>query len=305
MKTRQLGKNGPQVSVLGFGAWPIGGGMGAVDEAVAIATVRAAIDHGVTFLDTAQAYRGSEAIIGRALRDGYRARCFLASKVSGDYSPAAITRACENSLRALAVECIDLYQLHSWRNDQPVEDSLAAMLQLRDAGKIRFIGVSNYTVYQLERALRAAPIHSVQNRHNAFDHEAESTVLPFCAKTGVGFLSHSPLAKGLLAGGYTTATTFPPEDERSAFRRFKGEEFAAYLSAVEELKAVARDKGVTLVQLSLAWLLRLPAVTSALVGAKAPAQIAGQAAATDISFNPAEVARVESILARSPRTPER
>jgi aryl-alcohol dehydrogenase-like predicted oxidoreductase len=279
--------------------------MGALDESAAVATVRAAIDHGITFLDTAQAYRASEALIGRALRDGYRARCFLASKVSGDYSTAATTRACENSLRTLGVDCIDLYQLHGWRNDQPVEDSLAAMLKLREAGKIRFVGVSNYSVPQLERALHAAPIHSVQNRHNAFDAEAESSVLPLCSKARVGFLSHSPLAKGLLAGGYTIATTFPPDDERSAFRRFKGAEFSSYLAVVEELKTVARDKGVTLIQLSLAWLLRLPAVTSVLVGAKSPAQIAGQAAAADITFAPAEVVRIESILARTPRTPER
>jgi aryl-alcohol dehydrogenase-like predicted oxidoreductase len=305
MQTRQLGKSGPRVSALGFGAWPIGGGMGAVDEAAAIATVRAAIDHGLSLLDTAQAYRGSEALIGRALRDGYRARCFLASKASGDYSPAAIARACEASLRALGVDCIDLYQLHSWRADQPVEDSLAAMLALRDAGKIRFIGVSNYTMPQLERALKVAPIHAVQNRHNAFDREAEAAVLPFCGRAGVGFLSHSPLAKGLLAGGYTAATTFPPDDERSTFRRFKGEEFAAYLAVVEELKAVARDKGVTLVQLALAWLLRLPAVTCVLVGAKSPAQIAGRAAAARVVFSAAERARIETILAGAPRTPER
>jgi aryl-alcohol dehydrogenase-like predicted oxidoreductase len=305
MKTRPLGKDGPPVSILGFGAWPIGGGMGAVDEAAAIATVRAAIDHGLTFLDTAQAYRGSEALIGRALRDGYGARCFLASKVSGDYAPAAIIRACENSLRALGVDHLDLYQLHSWREDQAVEDSLATMLALRDGGKIRFIGVSNYTVPRLERALRAAPIASVQNRHNALDAEAESTVLPFCARAGVGFLSHSPLAKGLLAGAYTPATVFAPDDERSTFRRFRGAEFTAYLASIDELKAVARNKGVTLVQLALAWLMRLPAVTSVLVGAKSPAQIAGQAAAAEITFTAGETARIAAILARAPRTPER
>ena len=125
MEYRPLGRDGPDVSVLGFGAWPIGGGMGEVDTGVAVAAVRAAIDLGVTFIDTAQAYRTSETVLGKALKDGFRERCFLATKVSGDYSPDGIVQACENSLRELDVDCIDLYQIHSWNPDYPIEESIA------------------------------------------------------------------------------------------------------------------------------------------------------------------------------------
>lgn len=302
---RRLGKDGPLVPALGFGAWQIGGGMGAVGEADAIATVRAAIDAGITLVDTAQGYRTSEAVLGLALRDGYRERCFLATKASGDYSPAAIQRALEDSLRALRVDHVDLYQIHNWRADQPIEDSLAVMQRARSAGKIRWIGVSNFDVAQLQRALRAAPVQSVQNRYNAIDRGDEEAVLPFCAAEGIGYLAHSALAKGLLGGRYTPATRFADDDERSTFRRFQGEEFAAHLALMDELKRVAAGKGITLVQLALAWILRRPEVTCVLVGARSPAQVAEQVAAARVTLTGEEVARIHSLLTRLPWTPER
>ena len=302
---RPLGRDGPPVPVLGFGAWPIGGGMGAVDDTAALTTIRAAIDCGLTLLDTAQAYRGSETLIGRALRDAGRDRVFLATKVSGRYGGADIAAALDASLRALGTDRIDLYQLHSWNPQYPLEESMTALLAAQRAGKIRHLGVSNFNAAQLAQTLALGRIVSTQNRYNAIDRDDEADALPFCAHAGVGYLAHSALAKGLLGGTYTPQTIFPPDDERAAFRRFRGAEFAAHLAVVEELKTFAQTKGCTLVALSLAWLLRRPEVTCVLVGARSPEQVRAQAAAATLTFTTAELAEIKTILARFPRTLER
>ena len=153
MEYRQLGNNGPQVPVIGLGAWPIGGGMGNVEDDLAIATIRAAIDSGITLLDTAQAYRTSETTVGKALKDGYRERCFLATKVSGDYSRQGIIDAMDNSLRQLQVDFVDLYQIHGWSPEYPVQESMETMASLQEQGKTRYIGVSNYDAAQMRQAL--------------------------------------------------------------------------------------------------------------------------------------------------------
>ena len=180
MEKRQLGKDGDHVSVIGFGAWPIGGAMGAVDEEAAIATVHAVLDHGITLIDTAQSYRTSEAIIGKALKDGRRAQVFLATKVSHDYSPGAIRRAMENSLRALQTDHVDLYQIHGWSPQYPVDESMEMMEKLRQEGKTRYIGVSNFNVEQMKLAAQTAPFHSLQPRYNLLDREIEAEILPHC-----------------------------------------------------------------------------------------------------------------------------
>jgi len=300
METRQLGRNGPDVPVLGLGAWPLGGGMGTVDEQTAIDTVRAAINNGMTLIDTAQAYRTSEATLGKALKQGYRDRCFLATKVSGDYSRGGIVSAMENSLRALDVEYLDLYQIHGWNPQYPVEESMEAMARLQAEGKTRTIGVSNYDAGQMKQALQVARFHSNQPRYNLFDREIESEDIPYCEKEGLGILAHSPLAKGLLTAKYPSDHRFPDDDERSLSPRFRGDLFAQYLAVADPLKEVAREKGLSLVQLAIAWLLRLPAVTCVLVGAKSPAQVEHQVAAAGVTFDDDELARIEQILSRTP-----
>src|SRR5438093_2304125 len=176
MEQRPLGKNGPLVSAIGFGAWPIGGGMGNVDEATAIATVHAALDAGITLIDTAQAYRGSEALIGRALAGGRREKAFLATKVSRNYTRAGILEAMENSLRALQTDHVDLYQIHGWSAQHPIEESMAAMAELQQDGKTRFIGVSNFNVEQMKAAQAVAPFQSLQPRYNLFDRQIEAEI---------------------------------------------------------------------------------------------------------------------------------
>lgn len=297
MEHRQLGKDGEQVSVLGLGAWPIAGGMGYVDDRTALSTVHATLDAGITLIDTAQGYYDSEAILGRALKGGYRERCFLATKVSGDYSRAGIISAMENSLRKLDVDHVDLYQIHGWDPKYPIEESMGTMARLQSEGKTRYIGVSNFDAEQMRQALEVARFHSNQPGYNLFHRRIEAEDIPFCEREGIGILAHSPLDKGLLTGKYTPDHKFAPDDERSAFQRFQGEEFARYLSAAERLKEVARDKGISLVQMAIAWILRLPAITCVLVGAKTPEQVQEHLGAVGVAFTDDELARIDEILA--------
>ena len=303
MRTRQLGKNGPEVSVIGLGAWPIGGGMGHVDEKVAIDTVRTAIDAGVTLLDTAQAYRSSESTLGKALEDGYRDRCFLATKVSGDYSAGGIRAAMDASLKALAVDYVDLYQVHNWRGaDYPIESTMEAMSQLQQQGKTRYLGVSNFNATQMDAAYNVEPFHSSQPQYNMIDRGIESHDLPYCEQRGIGNLAHSPLAKGLLTGKYRADHVFADDDERSGLPRFQGDAFVAYVSLSQKLAEIADQRGCTIVQLAIAWCLRQPAVACVLAGAKSPAQVADYVPAVDIDLTAEEIRRIDQILSNTPPT---
>ena len=305
MQFRQLGAGGPNVSVLGLGAWPLGGGLGAVSEKDAIATIRAAIDSGVTLIDTAQAYRTSEGTLGKALADGYRERAFIATKASFDYSAAGIRSAMEDSLRALCVDSVDLYQIHNWNANYPVEASMETMAALQDEGKTRYIGVSNFNAAQMAQAWAVARFDSNQPRYNLFDRDIEAEDIPYCEQQGIGILAHSPLAKGLLTGSYRRDHRFADDDERSGFPRFQGELFAAYLATADKLTEVARGKDISLIQLAIAWALRLPAITCVLVGAKSPKQVADHLGAIGVTFTDEELARIDAILAETAPKRER
>ena len=300
MQTRQLGKNGPEVSAIGLGAWPIGGGLGRVEEEKGIAIVRAAIDNGITLVDTAQGYRTSEETLGKALKDGYRERCFLATKVSGDYSRRGIEQAIADSLRKLDVDHVDLYQIHGWNPKYPIEESMEAMARLQEQGKARFIGVSNFDARQMEQAYETAPFQSNQPRYPMFDRGIEPEDIPCCERMGIGILAHSTLGKGLLTGRYRAGHRFPEDDERSGFPQFQGEAFARYCALADRLSEVAADKGISLVQLAIAWVLRLPAVTCALVGAKSVAQVKEHVSATEVVLTDGELDRIDAILAEAP-----
>jgi aryl-alcohol dehydrogenase-like predicted oxidoreductase len=298
MHERRLGKQGPEVPVIGFGGWPIGGGMGAVDEDTAVRTVREAIEQGITLIDTAEAYRSSEQRIGKALKGIDRERYFLATKVSFDMSAKGVEKALEKSLRALGVEYIDLYQIHFWDDTVPVEETLEAIYKFREAGKLKHIGVSNFKVEHMKRALEAAPVVSNQINYNMFLRSAEKALVPFCSKHGVGIMVHSTLAKGFLAGKYNRSHRFASDDERSEFAQYKGETFNRYLDAVDELKAVAVDNGWTLIELAIAWVLRNREVTTALIGIKNPEQIEAPRKAGDRALTAEDLARIEDILTR-------
>ncbi len=296
MEKRQLGKDGDHVSVIGFGAWPIGGAMGVVDEGAAISTVHAVLDHGITLIDTAQSYRTSEAIIGKALKDGRRNQVFLATKVSRDYSPEATRRAMENSLRALQTDHVDLYQIHGWNPQYPVDESMEMMEKLRQEGKTRYIGVSNFNVEQMKLATQTAPFHSLQPRYSLLDREIEAEALPYCETHGIGILPYSPLAKGLLTGKYTPDHQFPEDDERSGMTRFQGEEFRRNLAIAAKLQAIAQERNLTLIQLAIGWQLRLSGITCVLVGAKTPEQVAEHVGGQGWQLTDAELLSIETVL---------
>ena len=287
------------VPVIGFGAWPIGGGMGDIPERQAAQTIHHALDRGVTFIDTAEAYRTSEEIIGRALKawSGKREDIFIATKVRGnDLSRAHIAGATEQSLRHLQIERIDLLQAHSWDAKHPIEESMRAFDDLVQAGKVRYVGVSNFDVPQMEAASAVRPFQSLQPRYNLLDAAAEDAILPYCQRQGIGVLAHSPLAKGLLTGKYRPDHVFPEDDERSHMPRFQGDPFARSIAAADRLQAWARDRGRSLVELAIAWVLSHPAITVCLCGAKSPDQVDEHIRAAGWVLTPAEREEISRLV---------
>ena len=296
MEQRQLGRDGPSVPVICFGAWPIGGGMGKVEDDVAIATVRRAIDLGITFIDTAEAYRTSEDLVGRAL-EGRRDRVFLATKVRGnDLSRAHIMEAIDNSLRALRTDHIDLYQAHSWDAQHPIEETMEALGDLVAAGKVRYVGVSNFDVPRMQQALAVRHFQSLQPRYSLLAQEAGKEILPFCRQQGIGVIVHSPLAKGLLTGKYSPETSFPADDERSQSSAFQGDAFRRNLATAGRLQTFARERGHSLVELAIAWTLANPAVTSCIVGAKNPGQLDDHVRAAEWRLSAEDMAEIERLV---------
>jgi aryl-alcohol dehydrogenase-like predicted oxidoreductase len=297
---RQLGHNGEHISVLTFGAWPIAGGMGSVDEKVAISTVQRALDLGMTAIDTAEGYRSSEAIVGRAIAGRPRDRIFLATKVTVEpFTRERVRAALDRSLAALGTDYVDLYQLHRFPTSVPLEEAMAGLAEVKESGKARFVGVSNFTADQLEVARVLYPIQSIQPAFSIFAPSAARDLIPYCHEHNVGVIVHSPLAKGLLTGKYQPGHVFPADDERRSMPRFQGETFARYLAAAGELADIAREKGVSLVQLAIAWTLAHPGVTSCIVGAKTPEQVAEHIGAAELHLSPEDLTRIDAIAAHA------
>jgi aryl-alcohol dehydrogenase-like predicted oxidoreductase len=273
MEYRQLGSTGERISAIGLGTWQLAGMMGAVDRSQSTALIREAIDRGITFIDCAEKYGDSEKLLGDALAGGYRKRCFLATKVSMDFSAGGVERALENSLKALKTDWIDLYQIHRYDPATPVEETLGAMARLKERGYIRFCGVSNFNREQLERSRRAFPVVADQINYNALNRSPEKELLAYCRREQISVITHSSLAKGILCGKYRSDHTFSSDDERSQFPGYSGRLFADYLSVVEELKKVTGEQGLGMVQAAIIWLLALEEVTSVLIGPKSLSQL--------------------------------
>jgi aryl-alcohol dehydrogenase-like predicted oxidoreductase len=300
MHQRQLGRDGPFVPVIGFGAWPIGGGMGTLDNSEAIRTLHHAFDQGVTMVDTAEAYRTSEELVGRALAtwSGPRDRIFVATKVRGDdLSAGHIAEAAEHSLQRLGVETIDLLQAHSWDALHPIDETMRAFERLVSSGKVRYVGVSNFDVPQMEAAWRAVPFLALQPRYNLLNREIESDILPYCERRGIGVLAHSPLAKGLLTGRYQSGHVFAADDERAQMSRFQGDEFSRLLASTAPIGRWAQERGHTLLELAIAWVLSHPAVTVCLCGGKSPEQVDDHVRAASWSLSTDDRDEIERLLA--------
>ncbi len=294
--TRVLGKDGPEVPVICFGAWPLGGGMGAIEEEIGIRTVHASIDAGVTFIDTAEMYRTSESTLGKALA-GKRDQIFLASKLSGDHSKTHIREAIENSLTQLGTDHLDLYQIHSPKPQWPIAETMAELVRLQEEGKVVHLGVSNFSASDTEAAIKHGRIQSSQPHYSMLFRRAEADPLPFCLENGIGVMVYSPIGRGLLTGKYTASHRFGGDDTRGSHPSLTEEVRAAAEQICQALMPFARDNGYTLAQLAIAWTLANPAVTSAICGAKTPEQAIENAEAGQWALSDAEMAEIERLIA--------
>jgi aryl-alcohol dehydrogenase-like predicted oxidoreductase len=310
MQYSQLGDRGPKVSRIAFGNWSAGGDWGGVDRAGAIDAMRAALDLGITFFDTARAYGfgAAEELLGEALRPEIRsARESIVIATKGglrdqgglparDSSPAALRRDLEASLRSLGVDYIDLYQVHWPDPATPIAETAQALDAFVREGKVRYVGVSNYDARQMTAFQQVRPIDALQPPYHLFRRDIEQSILPFAQEHGIGVLVYGPMAHGLLSGRMTETTTFAPDDWRSKSETFAGDAFRRNLGIVRRLEAFASERGTTVAQLAIAWTLANPAVDVAIVGARNPEQIRQTAPAADIQLSPQDLARIEQIV---------
>jgi aryl-alcohol dehydrogenase-like predicted oxidoreductase len=281
MQQRRLGSSGFEISTIGLGTWAIGGHMwGGQDDAQSVEAIHAALDHGVTWIDTAPIYGSghSERIVGRALRELPASRRPLiftkfglgqdSDAANRSATAAEVTAECDASLQRLGIERIDLYQLH-WPAPQPIAETAAACAALLAAGKIRAIGVSNFSVAQLDEwQATGVPLHSDQPPYSILRPAAKQDVLPWCATHNVGAISYSPLFRGLLFGTWSKDKTFPPDDGRSTHKDYAGARFQRHLQAVDEIRTLAASGGLSVPQLCVGVLLQTPGLTGVITGAR-------------------------------------
>jgi aryl-alcohol dehydrogenase-like predicted oxidoreductase len=313
MKYRKLGKNGPEISVIGFGSWAIGGGgwasaWGNQDDELSAESVRVALDNGINFYDTAAAYGlgHSEEVIGKALKSD-RDKVVLATKcglvwdknktISKNGTYDSILREAEASLRRLGTDYIDLYQMH-WPDtdvNAPAEETMRAMDKLVQDGKVRYVGLSNYNVPLLEASLSVRHVDSLQPPYSILRPAVEKEILPYCLEKGIGVVAYSPLTSGLLSGNYTYDTKFSDDDWRSRNAAHTGEGLRKNVDRVEKLKVIASRYGITMPQLAIAYDLAHPALTSALVGVRKPSHILSVLSAIDVTLDEATLAEIRKI----------
>jgi len=274
------------VSRVAIGTWAIGGWMwGGTDETESISTIRAALDHGINVIDTAPVYGfgRSEEIVGKAIAEGrLRDRVVIATKVGLEWkdgsvfrnaSQGRINREVEDSLRRLRTDYIDIYQVH-WPDPLvPIEETAAAMQMLFKQGKIRAIGVSNFSLEQMQRFRGVAPLHVLQSPYNLFEREIEAELLPYCRKNNIATFGYGALCRGLLSGRMRPTTSFSGDDLRRSDPKFQQPRFAQYLSAVQRLDQLAQERfGQRVIQLAVRWMLD-QGITTALWGARHPGQL--------------------------------
>ena len=311
MTTRPLGRSDLLITPIGFGAWAIGGSgwsfaWGAQDDSDSIAAIHEALDVGVNWIDTAAVYGlgHSEEVVARAL-DGVRSRPLVFTKcarvwndqreIGKSLKGESIRRECEASLRRLRVDTIDLYQIHWPEPDEDLEAGWATLAALQQEGKVRHIGVSNFNVVQMKRAQAIAPIASLQPKYSLLHRDVEREILPFCEREGIGVIAYSPMASGLLTGAMTRerVASLPADDWRRRNADFQEPRLSRNLALVETLKVIGARKGRSPGEIAVAWVLRNPAVTGAIVGARRPGQIRGVAGADEVRLSEKDVAELE------------
>jgi aryl-alcohol dehydrogenase-like predicted oxidoreductase len=306
----RLGRSELQVSPIAFGTWQLGGEWGSFDEQRAIAAIQHARSLGINFFDTAQAYGfgASERLLAKALEDdlrGARDEIVIATKgglrpvdggVERDSSPEWLRQGIEESLEALGVESIDLYQVHWPDPDTPFEETAGALAELRDEGKIRHVGMSNYSAEEMAALSQTLPVETLQPPYHLFARDIEGGVLDWCFEHDVGVLVYSPLAHGLLTGAISEDTEFAEDDWRSSSPMFTPEALRCNLEVVRQLQQVADEVGCTLSQLAIAWTLANDAVHVAIVGSRRPEHIEESVGALDVRLGGRELQWIAGIM---------
>jgi len=308
MEYRPLGNSGLNVSAVGMGCWPMAGvGWTGIDDNQSLAALRTAIDGGINLIDTAYMYghRGeSERLVGQVI-SGRRDQVVLATKcglywddgqLRRDSSSKRIRQQVEESLIRLNTDYIDLYQVHAPDDKIPFEETAATLVALKDQGKIRAIGVSNYNVPQMQAFASAAPLHSNQPPYNMLMRDVEADVLPYCRENYIGVISYWPLYKGLLKGKYGRQHQFPADDSRNEYDRFKGSALDRTLNALDQIKPIAKAYGKSIAQLVIHWTARQPVITSVLCGATGPDQVEQNIDAVGWDLSEADRRQVDEIV---------
>ncbi len=302
METRSLGTSDIQITPILMGTWQAGKRMWVgIDDAESIKAIRAAYDGGITTIDTAEDYGEghSEQIVAKALSD-VRDKVIYASKVfSNHLQYDRVIEACDRSLKNLNTDYIDLYQIHwpsgSFNSDPvPIEETMQALNKLKKEGKIRAIGVSNFSRAQLEEAAQYGRIDSLQPPYSLFWRKIENDAVPYCIETKISILAYSSLAQGLLTGKFSLGHQFAEGDHRRANVLFQGENFQRAQNALEQLRPIAERHNCTLAQLSLAWLIAQPQ-TNAIAGARNARQASDNAQAVNVHLTNAEIQEIDQI----------
>ena len=311
MEKIRLGITALDVTPLALGTWQLGGEWGDFDHREAVVAIRRARELGVNFFDTAQAYGfgASERLLGEALRDDLRQRrdeIVIATKgglrmtddgMVRDSSPEWLRKGVEQSLRALDVEHIDLYQVHWPDPDVPFAETAGALQELVDEGKIGHVGVSNFDVEQIDDFARRRPVETVQPPYHLFRRGIEGDLLPYAQEHDIGVLVYGPLAHGLLTGALREDTEFAPDDWRSHSDVFRGDSYRRNLQTVQELERFARDRGHTVSQVAIAWTLANPAVDVAIVGSRRASHLEDSFGALAVELGDEDLAEIGRIMA--------
>lgn len=319
MQTRQLGNSDLHVTPIGFGAWAIGGGgwafaWGPQDDADSVATIREAIDLGINWVDTAAVYGlgHSEEVVAKAL-EGVANRPYVFTKcarvwdanrqIGKSLKADSIRRECEASLKRLKLDVIDLYQLHWPEPPEDIDEGWQTMVRLKEEGKVRWIGVSNFSAEQMAQVSRFGPITSLQPPYSMVRRDVEESVLPYCEAHDIGVIVYSPMQSGLLTGAWTKErhAALPADDwRREKNKHFQEPLFSRNLRLVELLKAIGGRHGKSPGEVAIAWTLRHPAVTGAIVGARKPGQLKELIGAAEWRLTPGEVEEIETFLRANP-----
>jgi len=314
MRTKQLGFTDLHPTVIGLGSFALGGGgwkfsWGPQDDRDSIEAIVRGVDLGVNWVDTAPVYGygHAEEVVGLALKRCSRkpliaTKCGRSWDGNGNIHPrlknASVQEEAEASLRRLGVDAIDLYQIHWPQPEEDIEEAWEAMARLVKAGKVRYLGLSNFTVAQMERVQPIHPIASLQPPYSMLRRDIEAEILPFCLRHRIGVVAYSPLQKGLLTGKFSVerARNLPPNDHRRNDPMFLEPQLSANLQLIQGLGRLAKEHHMTVAELALAWVLRRPEVTAAIVGARRPGQIEETAGAASKVLPPETIQAIESLL---------